>query len=84
MMLDGTSQQTATGCTRFCKRLSPLAIKDQDLRPVDQAPAREGDKLRLLSAPSGEGVGPLLCTVLDLVVLADLDDAAVDKACDDR
>ena len=84
MMLDGTSQQTATGCTRFCKRLGPLAIKDQYLGSVDQASARESDKFRLLSAPSGERFGPLLCAVLDLVVLADLDDAAIDETCDDR
>jgi hypothetical protein len=55
-------------------------VQVQDLGPVDQALAGEGDHVRLVAAPCGQRDGPLVGAPQLGDLLAGLDRAAVDGA----
>jgi hypothetical protein len=61
-------------------RLRPGPAQPQDLRPVDQALAGEGDQVGLAVAPGGQGLGPLTGPAQLRHLLADVDHPAVDQA----
>ena len=61
-------------------RLRPCPVQVQDLGAMDQAPAGEGDHVRLLAAPGRQRLGPLVGAPPLQDLLAALQHRAVDRA----
>ena len=69
---------------RFFERVSPRALKLQDLGAMHQARPGEADQVGLLLAPLRQGRCPLARAAQLVRVLAAEDDTAIDHAADDR
>ena len=82
--LPGWIRQRCARPLRLVRRLRPAPIELEDLRSVHQAPAAEGNQLRLAVAPLRQRTGPLPRPRQVADVVARLDDAARDHACDQR
>ena len=72
------------GAPRLRERVVPRALELEDLRAVDETPARERDEVGLLAAPAREHPGPLPRAAHLEHVLAREDDGAVDHPGRDR
>ena len=70
--------------TRLFERIRPRAVQLQDLGPVHEAAAGEGDHLRLLRPPVRERSRPLARAAHLVHLLAREDHPAVDDPGDDR
>ena len=72
------------GAVRLRERVVPRALELEDLRAMDETPARERDEVGLLAAPAREHPGPLPRAAHLEHVLAREDDGAVDHPGRDR
>jgi hypothetical protein len=78
----GALDEPLTRPSGLLHRLRPGAVQVQDLGPVDQALAAEGDHVRLLAAPGRQRGGPLLGAAPFGDLLAGIDHRAVHGAGD--
>ena len=69
---------------RLRERVAPLAVELHDSRAMCEAAAAEGDQLRLLLAPTGQGVGPLVGATRIVRRFTARDHSAVHDAGEDR